>query len=335
MAQKTLSWSFLALVSAVLGLAGLMLKDGLPAKAAEGEVASSSATTSPSPAVPTTDAGKAGLVKLVQQLIDARVNYGQGLHQLQAYYKKMGDAQRETWANRELQEYNTIIQREYYPGLKPSLMSGGTEGWSETDLVEFTLGHRKAYRNNLESLIKVLEEAKDVSNWLAAKQELKELIAVNKYFYLRDADTPGLDLRPGGKIEAAEELYKRAMDLKQNSYPLVVRRYETQLAIETFHKLIDDYPTSDKIDDAAFEIGELCRENLKDYQRAIRWYECVLAWDPDTQLRAAYRIAEIYDKYLVNRLTALEYYKQALKAEPRGSTMYRHIQRKIKRLKGE
>ena len=44
----------------------------------------------------------------------------------------------------------------------------------------------------------------------------------------------------------------------------------------------EEHPDSDKIDDAAYQIGELCRDNLKDYQRAIRWYECVLAWDSET-----------------------------------------------------
>ena len=104
--------------------------------------------------------------------------------------------------------------------------------------------------------------------------------------------------------------------------------------MEGFRRLIREYPSSDRIDDAAYQIGELCRDNLKDYQRAIRWYECVVAWDADTQLRANLRIAQIYDKHQVNRLTALDYYGRALQIEARGSSERKSIQRRINRLRG-
>ena len=160
------------------------------------------------------------------------------------------------------------------------------------------------------------------------------MISVNKYLYLRDADTPGVELRAREKIGAAEKLYSQALELKKRSKGFSVRRYETQSAMEGFRRLIREYPSSDRIDDAAYQIGELCRDNLKDYQRAIRWYECVVAWNADTQLRANLRIAQIYDKHLVNRLTALDYYGRALDIEARGSSERRRIERRINQLRG-
>ncbi len=280
-------------------------------------------------------ASKASLDKLVQQLIDARSNYGENLHQLIEYYKKMGNSQGEDWAKRELKEFGKIRQREYLPGLKAKLVVVNTEAMGESDIVEALVGYRQVYRKSLESLVGVLKGAKDVKQWTLAKRELKELISVNKYMYLRDADTPGAELRARDEIGAAEKLYSQALELKKRSKGFRVRRYETQAAMEGFRRLIREYPSSERIDDAAYQIGELCRDNLKNYQRAIRWYECVVAWDPDTQVRANLRIAQIYDRHLVNRLTALDYYGRALKIEARGSSERRSIERRIRRLSGK
>ena len=290
------------------------------------------------PALGKTKSGvdKASLNKLVQQLMDARTNYGESLHRLIEYYKKVGNAQGENWARRELKGFEKIRQREYLSKIKGRLTPVNQAALAQSDLVEALVGYRLAYRQSLETLVNVLEGAKDVKSWIRAKRELKELISVNKYLYLRDADTPGAELRPAKKIAAAEKLYKEAMKIKKKSKRLnLVRRYETQLAIEGFRRLIRDYPNSDRIDDAAYQIAELCQNNLKDYRRAIRWYECIGAWDADSPLRANLRIAQLYDKQVVNRLTALDYYRRALDTEARGSSERRSIERRIKRLSGK
>ncbi|MCK4851033.1 MAG: hypothetical protein KAT11_06770 [Phycisphaerae bacterium] len=279
-------------------------------------------------------AGKVSLNKLVQQLMDARINYGENLHRLIEYYKKMGNSQGEDWAKRELKEFGKIRQGKYLAGLKGKLAAVNTEALGQSDIVESLVGYRQAYRKSLEALVGVLKGAKDVKQWMLAERELRELISVNKYMYLRDADTPGVELRAKEKIDAAEKLYAQAMELKKHSKGFRVRRYETQAAMEGFRRLIRGYPSSDRIDDAAYQIGELCRDNLKDYQRAIRWYECVVAWNADTQLQANLRIAQIYDKRLVNRLTALDYYRRALEIEARGSSERKRIERRINKLRG-
>ena len=275
------------------------------------------------------------LEKLVQQITDTRSNYGENLHQLIDYYKKLGDSQGERLAKQELKEFGKIHKRMYLRGIKAKLVAVNTAAWAESDIVEALVAHRQAYRKSLETLLGVLQGAKDVKRTLLAKRELRDLISVNNYMYLRDADTPGLELRATRAIAEAQTLYTQAMALKKDSKKILVNRYKTQLAMEGFRRLIRKYPSSEKIDDAAFQIGELCRANLKNYQRAIRWYECVLAWDPDTQLQANLRIAQIYDNHLVNRLTALDYYKRALKIEVRDSSEYKRIKRRIRRLSGK
>ena len=277
------------------------------------------------------------LNELVQQVIDARLNYGENLHRLIEYYRKVGNSQRAAWARSELKDYRDIHQSDYLSdlNLKPRLIPVDLAGCGEADIVESLLEHRDNYRQSLESLVEVLSAAKEVSRWRDARRELKDLISVNKYLYLRDADTPAADLRATDKISHADQQYAQLLELKKDSKVVLVNNYKTQLALEGFRRFICDYPSSDKIDDAAFQIAELCADNLKDYQRALRWYECVLAWDPQTQLPVNYRMALIYDKYALNRLAALNYYQRSLQEFPRGSSQREDIAKRIDQLRGK
>jgi tetratricopeptide (TPR) repeat protein len=275
------------------------------------------------------------LTDLVQRLMDARLNYGENLHRLVEYYQKTGNSHRGAWARRELKDFRKIHEHDYLPDLKANLIPMDVVDCGESDIVEVLLEHRQEYRNSLESLVQVLSAAKEALLGYRAKRELKDLISANKYLYLRDADTPTSGLRPIDQISHADRQYAQLFALKKDSRGFGVNRYKTQLVLEGLRRLIEDYPTSDKIDDAAFQIAELCTDNLKDYQRAVRWYECVLAWDPQTQLPVNYRIALIYDKHLINRLIALNYYQRSLHEFPRGSSQWKRIQKRINRLRGK
>ena len=277
---------------------------------------------------------RVSLERLVQQLLDARANYGEGLHRLRNYYKDTGQKNRQAWADRELSEYRRIIKYKYFNNLRPRLRIVDPEKVSESDMVEDLVTDRQVYRRTLDKLLGLFHQARDVRRWSRTKRELKGLISVNKYLYLRKAATPGHNLKPQNRIKAAEDLFAEGTRLKTRAGTTGLYRYRIQTAMETFRKLINDYPTSDRIDDAAFAIGELCYDNLKDYERAVRWYECVLAWDPGTQLPANYRIAKIYDKRLNNKLTALHYYQQAQQTAAHDTPERKDIDRRIRVLSG-
>ena len=278
---------------------------------------------------------RTALTDVVQRVIDARLNYGENLHRLIEYYRKTGNSQRAAWARRELKDFRDIHEYNYLRNLKARLVVMDLADCGESDIVEPLLEHRQDYRHSLESLVEVLSAAKEGLLWRRAKRELKDLISANKYLYLRDADTPTSGLRPTDQISHADQQYAQLIALKNNSRIFGINNYKTQLALEGLRRLICDYPTSDKIDDAAFQIAELCTDNLKDYQRAVRWYECVLSWDPQTQLPVNHRIALIYDKHLINRLSALNYYQRSLHEFPRGSSQRKAIQKRINRLRGK
>lgn len=277
---------------------------------------------------------RVSLERLVQQLLNARADYGEGLHRLRDYYKETGQTSRQAWADRELLEYRQIRKYKYFNNLDARLRVVDPEQVTESDIVEDLVTDRQVYRRTLEQLVVLFNQAKEVSRWSRARRELKALISVNKYFYLRIADTPGHDLKPTDRIKAAQDLFAQGTKLKREAGTTGLYRYKIQLAMETFSQLINDYPTSDRIDDAAFAIGELCYDNLKDYERAVRWYECVLAWDRGTQLPANYRIAKIYDKHLDNKLTALNYYRQAQRTAAHDSPERKDIDRRIRALSG-
>ena len=52
------------------------------------------------PSAPTQDPAQNDLTSLVQQLIDARINYSENLHRLVEFYERTANAQRLEWAKR-------------------------------------------------------------------------------------------------------------------------------------------------------------------------------------------------------------------------------------------
>src|SRR5439155_1584991 len=71
------------------------------------------------------------------------------------------------------------------------------------------------------------------------------------------------------------------------------------------------YPQSDKIDDAAFQLGEIYESKAyKQYRRAAMYYERTFQWNQNTQFEARLRAARLYDKQLNERARAIELYKE-------------------------
>src|SRR5690606_33263101 len=88
-------------------------------------------------------------------------------------------------------------------------------------------------------------------------------------------------------------------------------------ALARFKELIERYPTSDKIDDAAYYIGEIHKEYEKerDNTLALEWYKRAIQWDPNTPHPCRFRIATTYDYRLHERENALYWYQKVLEEE--------------------
>ena len=89
-----------------------------------------------------------------------------------------------------------------------------------------------------------------------------------------------------------------------------------RLALQKYEQLIKDYPSSDKIDDAAYRAGVILEE-LNDYMVALDYFKSAFAWDPDTIHPARFKAAHVLDKQLHRYADALALYQEALKIEAR------------------
>ena len=101
-------------------------------------------------------------------------------------------------------------------------------------------------------------------------------------------------------------------------------------AAQVFRGMIERYPTSDKIDDAAFYLGEIHNLYLSGQkQLAAQWYERALAWNPDTPHAARFQAAVLYDHDLHDRDRALELYHAILDRGTAPNSSVRYSSRRV------
>lgn len=183
----------------------------------------------------------------------------------------------------------------------------------ETDIVEQMAFHRNAYRTHLEALIKHYRAVGDYNKRQWAQAEMAALDAIPQYNYIIEAHVAGPDLRASEEIPEADNLYYLAVVTEEQSKKLGIFTNKEQLrvALDRYNQVIREYPTSDKIDDAAYNAAGIY-EYFKDYSIALIYYQRVYQWNPDTNYPARYRAAKVLDTKLLNRADALELYKLAL-----------------------
>ena len=189
----------------------------------------------------------------------------------------------------------------------------------EVDLVESVLTHRAMYRRYLRELRDYYDTHGYITKRDWAAFELEDVDQIKAFRYLLDAEVPTASLRPTESIAAADKLYARGLQLMQQAghgIPVLYHERSMREALQVFVSLIEQYPTSDKIDDAAFYCGEIHKDYLKKQEPlAVRWYERAFTWDPSTPHPARFRAAVTYDYKLQNRKRALELYHAVLQRE--------------------
>lgn len=206
----------------------------------------------------------------------------------------------------------------------------------EVDLVEALALNRQNYEQYLRALITYYNDTGYRHKAAWAERELSDLMTVKTYRYLVDAEIPGAELRPRDSIAAADGLYADAVNyMKQGGWhglPLIYNTKKLKKAIEKFNMIIREYPTSDKIDDAAFYAAELYKEYFNDNLRAVQYYRRTWEWNPETEHPARFQAAVIYDFRLHDRDRALELYQQVIEYEHRNRSNLRFSADRIKQL---
>lgn len=201
------------------------------------------------------------------------------------------------------------------------------------DLVEEMIQKRQDYVNHLIKMEREYLNAGDTNraNWARRQRELTEKVEV--YPYLTEQTPMQQNVRtevvPRDSIPEADALFDEGYKLysKFVGVPFVGFAYlnkpEPRQAVDIFKRVIAEYPTSDKVDDAAYYIGNIYKEFLRhddpDNELALRYLRWAWTLDPQTPHPARFDSAVIYDFRLHDRARAIELYHDVLALQEAGN----------------
>jgi len=182
----------------------------------------------------------------------------------------------------------------------------------ETDIIEQMAINRRAYRAGIQMLVEHYTDTGNNMKLRWAQKELEAIDAMPQYDYIIEAALAGPNLKAKTAVAEASNLYGQAVQLEKEAKRLVVVKDEPllRLALNKYNQLIKKYPSSDKIDDAAYRAGTIY-EYFKDYSIAVLYYERAHQWDKDTPYPVIFKAAFVLDRKLHRRAEALELYRQA------------------------
>jgi tetratricopeptide (TPR) repeat protein len=203
----------------------------------------------------------------------------------------------------------------------------------EVDIIEDMSMHRHAYRQSLEALVKYYRKAGNYMKLEWAQKELAALDAIPQYNYIIEAAVAGPDLTASEEIPEADDLYYSAQVLEDEARKLILIKSseKLRLALDKYNQLIRQYPTSDKIGDAAYMAGKIYEE-FKDYSIALVYFQRAYQWDPEIMYPARYKAARLLDDKLMRRDEALELYSEALKYDPLNTSQREYIRERVAEL---
>ncbi len=200
---------------------------------------------------------------------------------------------------------------------------------STVDEVESMLATRAAYIDKMIAVERAYLQIGDTekANWARRQREQTERVEI--YPYLREGTSEQrYTVAPRESIPAADELYLEAMKLYDTfeGVPFVgftkLNHEDCRKAVNMYKRILQDYPTSDKVDDAAYYAGviykEFLREDDPDNELALRYFKWALRLDPKTPHPARFDAAVVYDFRLHDRERAIEMYHQVLETEEAG-----------------
>jgi len=224
--------------------------------------------------------------------------------------------------------------------VRPTPRETNLTGMGEVGLAEEVVRARKAYNRALLTMKDFYSSRGTAVKLGWVESELDAFEHVPKMQYLTVAEMAGPNLRPIRRIEAADQLYEEGLQYKNYPampFPVSNPGKDTYLkkALEKFQTIIEKYPESDKIDDAAFRMGEVYGGwYFNDFARAVECYTRCWEWNPKTDLPAVFNAAKIYDEKLNNRTKAVELYNRVVTEYPNEELQKQAVDR-IKALTGK
>ncbi|HVS34289.1 MAG TPA: hypothetical protein VMS17_01840 [Gemmataceae bacterium] len=185
----------------------------------------------------------------------------------------------------------------------------------DVDKVERLMTARHEYRMALESLRAYYISTGDVERARWAEDELLQFHRANKQAFRIDMDVPPPTLQGNYNIPEANELYKEAMSYKDKGWgtDYIDNQRRAELRLQ---QLLSDHPQSDKISDAAYQLGDIYESKAyKHYDRAAHYFERCFQWNPKTQYDARLRAARLYERNVGERNHAIQIYQEIVNRE--------------------
>ncbi|GAB64038.1 MAG: hypothetical protein DWB56_13660 [Candidatus Jettenia sp.] len=214
-------------------------------------------------------------------------------------------------ANYCLNCFDNIDENEKYCIVCKTKLSVDKLKNEEDQLIYAVTLSRQNYRKALDELREHYQSTGNQLRLQKARRELDALDKVPQPLYTNE----GLgDVQTGTAfrdIEGANILLKDGLMYKKS-----LSKENRITAIKRLEKLLQEYPDSDKVDDAAFAIAEIYASiYFKDYESAAKYYIKSYQLNPDIKQPALLHAAEMYDKMAdYNRAKVI--YRQAAVYSP-------------------
>ena len=178
------------------------------------------------------------------------------------------------------------------------------------DLVEKLLISRKEYQRNLETLRIYYIQTNQTEKAKWAEDELIQYHRIAKQPFIFDLDVPPATLGAQATQNSAEanEIYRRALTYKDRGWgtDYIDNQRRAEILLQ---QVLTAYPTSNRISDTAYQLGELYESKAyKQHQRAALYYDRSVQWNPQ-QAEARMRAAKLYEQYNIDRPRAKELFK--------------------------
>ena len=185
----------------------------------------------------------------------------------------------------------------------------------ERELVKKVHEARETYQASLERLRAYYIHQKFEENRAWAENELTEFHLIVKNPYILDMDLPSPDLKPDKSIPKANRILSEALDWMRR--PTITGREGNYKRAELLlRRLLRDYPQSDKVDETCYYLGDIYASRyFQQYRRSVAYYERVLHYEPNTNLDARLKAAELYEEQIADRRRAIVLYQEVLQRE--------------------
>lgn len=184
----------------------------------------------------------------------------------------------------------------------------------EVELVEAVLKARKDYWTALDKLRQHYVSTNDIEKQRWVEDELRTYHRMMKYSYRLDVkDVPPPTLQPTKNVTEANALFRRAMEFKGRATgdQGIDNQRRAEILLQA---ILEKYPESDKIAEAAYHLGEIYEQYRPrpQYERAAAYFERSFQWNKASATDARLRAARLYDYNMRMLGRAKELYRAVL-----------------------